>query len=107
MNAQRPKLVSGLMLALMCALALSGCATNPYYITGGSRAGGTVNVACTINLLFDCDDPGPEIFEQARDACRAWGYSDAQPFGAAFTRQTGPYEKLREIPFQCLGDLEL
>jgi hypothetical protein len=64
-------------------VVLAGCAVDKAPVAaGGSKSDGIITMAFTYNALEI-----PQLnFEQTRlaaaEQCGAWGYQDAQPFGA-------------------------
>jgi hypothetical protein len=87
-----------------------GCSTNKELVaTGGSRADGTVNLSYELGSLEKPKLNLEKGLATARDRCRAWGYSDAEPFGGE-TRQCqapsqyGCVRWLITLTYQCLGD---
>ena len=95
----------------LCAtsLLLAGCATNKSLIaTGGSRADGTVNLSYEYGAF---ERPKIDLVQgemTARERCKAWGYSDAQPFGGQtqqcqLANQYGCVRWFVTMTFQCLG----
>jgi len=100
---------SRLLLVAGLALALIGCAKNKELVaTGGSRSDGTI----TLSYEYGGVEIPKLNLEQgvatARDRCRAWGYSDAEPFGGETKQCNAPsqYGCMRwfvSMTFQCLG----
>ena len=101
---------SRLLVTMGLALAIGGCSTNKQLVaTGGSRADGTVNLSYEHGPYEKPQLNLAQGLETARDRCRAWGYSDAEPFGGE-TRQCnmpggygGCYKWFVTLTFQCLG----
>lgn len=89
-------------------LILVGCATtNSYVLTGGDRAGGSVTLTCSYDILTNCSaTPTPDMQRLASQACSRWGYQSASPFGGYRKIPTNDYTGNIEISYQCLGDLE-
>jgi hypothetical protein len=96
---------------MVCALAVvAGCAVVKVPVAaGGSKSDGIVTMAFAYGALEI-----PQInFEQTRltaaERCGAWGYADAQPFGArqqrceAWDPQLGCLTYLVTMPYQCVG----
>jgi YecR-like lipoprotein len=96
-------------LAVAVATCILGCARNKELVaTGGSRSDGTV----VMSYEFGPGEIPKVNTEQgtitARERCKAWGYTDAQPFGGE-TKQCnspGSYGCGRwfvSMTYQCLG----
>lgn len=98
-----------LLIILFGILVLSGCATAPYQVAGGDRAGGSITMSCNFDLAQSCDSGvTTEMMHQAAEACERWGYESAIPFGGSKRiYDVGQYAGRIEIDFQCMGDLEL
>lgn len=93
---------------LFAGFIFCGCATSPYTLVSGNRAGGSVLFSCNYEVLYAyCEDEiSPDMWRQARRACINWGYDDATPFGGVRVIQDGDDYGRQEIEFQCIGDLE-
>ena len=96
-------------LAVAVATCILGCARNKDLVaTGGSRSDGTVVMSYEYGGLEN-----PKINLQqgaiaAAERCRAWGYSDAQPFGGEQRQcqaqsQYGCMRYFVSVTYQCLG----
>jgi YecR-like lipoprotein len=73
--------VAGACFAVAITAYMAGCARSKELVaTGGSRADGTFGALENPKLDFS------QGVSKARDRCRAWGYTDAEPFGGE-TRQ--------------------
>lgn len=91
-------------------LIFQGCARQKELIpTGGSRADGTV----TMSYEYGAGEI-PKISQEqgavaARARCKAWGYTDAQPFGGEMRQCQAPgsygscYRWFVSLTYQCLG----
>lgn len=98
------------ILALCLPLALPACAPSNYFLAGGDRAGGQVMLKCTqvVAHSLPCpEEPTEEQKQEAIEACKRWGYTDARPFGSV-TKIPLPEGTgwTHEMPFQCIGHLE-
>lgn len=96
-------------LVLFFSLGLAGCATTKEWgATGGSRADGTVKLSYQYGLFEKPQVSAQQGIELAKSKCAAWGYTDAEPFGAA-TRSCNNYSTsgcnswLVTAEYQCLG----
>lgn len=95
-------------LTIIWFLILFGCATtNSFVLTGGNRAGGSVTLTCTYDILTNCGTtPTADMNRLAIQACKRWGYQSASPFGGYRRLPINDYTGNIEISYQCLGDLE-
>lgn len=97
------------ILSLSGVLLVVACATRTVtpMPTSGSKADGTVTLSYERGL-FDSivvDNDGAEV--QAKERCKAWGYSDAEKFSGWQNQcvQYGSYGCMREIihiNYQCI-----
>jgi len=93
---------------LACILA-AGCSTNKTLTpTGGSRADGTVEMSYEVSSLQRAEVNLEQGRTAARERCRAWGYTDAQPFGGEkrTCQEMSGYGCVRyfvSVTYQCLG----
>lgn len=97
------------LLVLVLALT-SGCTVNKVLVpTGGSRADGTVEMSYEVGEFEDVVVDLAQGAEAARQRCVAWGYSDAQAFGAQKRvcqipgGFSGCAKFLVTIEYQCIG----
>lgn len=99
-------------LSVLITLVLYGCAVQKEYVaTGGSRADGTIELSYEYGRF-----QAPRVNEQqgvtlAKRRCKAWGYSDAEPFGGkkqtcSFSDANGCAQWFVTAQYQCLGSLE-
>ncbi len=98
-----------LVLACLLAACLMGCARHKDLVaTGGSRADGTVTMSYEFGPgEIPKVDPAQGAISAA-ERCRAWGYTDAQPFGGETRQCNAPsqYGCMRwfvSMTYQCLG----
>jgi len=91
------------------ALLLGACSTNKELVaTGGSRADGTIQLSYEVGAFQKANLSFEQGIATARERCRAWGYSDAEPFGGQ-TRQCqapsqyGCMQWFISMNYQCLG----
>ena len=96
-------------VGLCVALGIAGCTTiKEWGATGGSRADGTVRLSYQYGLFEKPQVSAEQGTELARSKCMAWGYTDAQPFGAATEAcnnygDSGCTSWLVTAEYQCLG----
>ena len=89
-------------------LVAAGCSTNKTLTpTGGSRLDGTVEMSYEIGSLQKAEINMEQGLTSARERCRAWGYSDAQPFGGErrtcqASNSYGCIQYLVTVTYQCL-----
>jgi hypothetical protein len=95
------------ILAASGALIVVACATTKTMnaITG-SRADGTVQLGFEYGMFESPRVDMASALQSARKRCGAWGYSDAEPFGAAMTQcvATSGYGCVRSrvtVEYQC------
>src|SRR5690606_5187185 len=91
-------------------LGLSGCAVQKTLVpTGGSRADGTIELSYAFGMF---ETPKVDLAQGAQAAsqrCKAWGYSDAEPFGGqkstcqAFNGYGNCIRTLVTVEYQCIG----
>jgi hypothetical protein len=75
------------ILMLVASLALVSCATVKIPVaTGGSRAGGTIDLSFEFGLFEKPEVDWETAGQTAKSKCAAWGYKDAQAFGGANTQ---------------------
>lgn len=96
-------------LAVCSLLAACGPPTTKQLVpTGGSRADGTVDMSYEVggfeNARFDAD----QARIVAAERCRAWGYTDAGPFGGEKRQcqapsQYGCLQWFVTVTYQCTG----
>jgi len=97
------------LAAIATATLLLGCSTNKTLVpTGGSRSDGTIELSYEISSLQKANLDSAQGLEAARSRCRAWGYSDAEPFGGekrACQQQSsyGCAQWFVTVTYQCLG----
>ena len=95
------------VLILSSTFLVVACATTKtLQAVGGSRADGTVKLAFEYGMLEKPQVDTVAALQTARARCNAWGYSDAEAFGAAMTQcvSTGSYGCLRTmvtVEYQC------
>lgn len=94
----------------LVVVLLSGCATQKtLQATGGSKADGTVELAYQFGLFERPQVNWEEGVTIARSRCKAWGYSDAEPFGGVKTtcNQRNGYgnciDTVVTATYQCMG----
>ena len=98
-----------LVVAAGVALALISCARNKELVpTGGSRADGTVHLSFEHGNLEIPKLNMEQGLVAARERCRAWGYTDAEPFGGQqrhcqLPNDYGCARWLVTLTYQCLG----
>lgn len=91
-------------------IAASGCTVQKVLVpTGGSRADGTIEMSYEFG---EFETPEVDLQQGAIDAakrCRAWGYSDAEPFGGTKSQcqrlggVSGCARTLVTMQYQCVG----
>ncbi|EGU43417.1 hypothetical protein VII00023_16335 [Vibrio ichthyoenteri ATCC 700023] len=73
-----------LIIALAMAANLTACA-NPvnknWFVTGGSKSDATITLAYDEGLLQQAVIDEQEAFFMAQNACKAWGFKNAQSLG--------------------------
>jgi YecR-like lipoprotein len=98
---------------LLTFVCLTGCATSKIpEPTGGSRADGTIELSYEHGEFEQPVIDKAQANEAAKARCKAWGYTDSEPFGGM--RKTceapgglgGCSQWLVTIKYQCLGDLK-
>lgn len=107
-------LVRRVLRALQLAgalLALSGCATPVTPLpTGGSRAGGTVDMSYEYGALQKPVIDWDQARLAAKQRCAEWGYTDADAFGGMRTScvYSSPYAGcgrwMDTMTYQCTGN---
>ena len=111
LSSDRGSLAMWRVLIGLVAIVIAGCArpTNITLVpTGGSRADGTVTLSYEYGGNEKPIIDAAQGAAAARDRCKAWGYSDAQPFGGESRQCQAPsqYGCMRwfvSVPYQCLG----
>lgn len=92
---------------LVISILISGCATSNYFVATGSRADGTVEVACNYDMFNICKHDGsPNGSSAAGQACRSWGYDGARSFGGYTNQPRYDGTGQVRILYQCYGDPE-
>jgi len=97
------------LIAAAAIFVLAGCATDKILqATGGSRADGTVDLSYEYGMFERPTLHMQEALQTARERCRAWGYTDAQPFGGQknLCQQSNEYGCIRTlvtVTYQCTG----
>lgn len=93
-------------IAAAIALFLCGCETpKSFTATNGSRADGTVELSYKYGGFQTPVVDDTQTYATAKARCVAWGYQDAQPFGAQTSdcQDTLCDTKLVTVRYQCLG----
>ena len=96
-----------LAFVILCALFLFGCTVQKDFVPiTGNRAGGTVKMGFTYDLFERPQVDGYQAGAAATQACRAWGYQGAQPFGAVMQQcvhatSSGCDRWMVSADFQC------
>ncbi|MCE5233824.1 MAG: YecR-like lipofamily protein [Xanthomonadaceae bacterium] len=92
------------------AVAGAGCTTvKTLQATGGSRADGVVELSFEYGMFEKPQVQWAQGAATARDRCRAWGYSSAEPFGGtvstcqAHDGYGGCVRTLVTAKYQCTG----
>lgn len=96
--------------ALFCVL-LASCAQpvrKDLIPVGGSRADGTVKLAFEYSAFEQPQLDYQQGKAAARSRCQGWGYTDAEPFGAATQQclaanQYGCFRTMVTFTYQCTG----
>jgi hypothetical protein len=97
------------VLAVFVLAVLVGCATTKtLQATGGSRSDGVVRLSFEYGAFENPKVDEAQAHEVARERCKVWGYSDADPFGGVtrICNQTGMYgctAWLVTKEYQCTG----
>lgn len=101
------------MLGVVLAAWLSGCVTQKVLqATGGSRSDGTVKMSYQVGLFEKAQVDMNQGAMLAAQRCRAWGYSDAEPFGGSTSvcQQRNAYgnclDAIVTIEYQCTNAQE-
>lgn len=98
-----------LVLVFVAAALVGACATNKTLeAIGGSRADGVVRLAFTYGAFERPRVDGEQALNTARQRCRVWGYTDAEPFGGATqqclaSNQYGCVQTQVTVEYQCTG----
>jgi hypothetical protein len=96
-------------IAFGLALAVSGCAVQKALVpTGGSRSDGTVELSYSFGSFEQPKVDYAQGRVAAAQRCKAWGYSDAEPFGGqkSACQASNPYgcvQTLVAVQYQCIG----
>jgi len=94
---------------LMVGACMMGCSHKEELVaTGGSRADGTVTMSFEYGAFENPKIDPQQGAVAAAERCRAWGYTDAQPFGGQTRQcqQPSQYGCMRwfvSMTYQCLG----
>lgn len=97
------------ILMIAAGLFAVGCATTKtLQAVGGSRSDGTVELAFEYGAFEKPKVDSVAALETAKSRCSAWGYSGAEPFGAATTQCTymsgyGCMRTMVKVQYQCTG----
>jgi len=99
-----------LVIAVIAALVLVGCATRKEWAaTGGSRSDGVVRLAYEFGEFEKPQLNEQQAINLARQRCKAWGYSGTEAFGG-HTRQcnqsggfSGCAQWMVTKEYQCTG----
>jgi len=98
-----------IVLVLAVSAAVGACTTTKaMQAVGGSRSDGIVRLAYEEGMFENVKVDPEQALQTARERCRVWGYTDAQPFGGVIRQcqQTGSYGCMRSlvtVEFQCTG----
>jgi hypothetical protein len=97
------------LLVFTLAMVVGACATTKtMQAIGGSRSDGIVRLAYEEGMFEKAKvDPAAAI-QTARERCKVWGYTDAEPFGGVVRQcqQMSGYgcaQTLVTVEFQCTG----
>ena len=100
---------SYLVLLLTCSV-LTGCAVDKTLVpTGGSRSDGTVDLSYEFGAFERPVVNMAQAQPSALERCKAWGYSNAEPFGGekrqcqAFDGYGNCARFFVTVTFQCTG----
>lgn len=101
------------VLAVLFALALSGCAVHKQWTpTGGSKADGVVRLAYQVAEMEQPILDEEQAVSLATKRCKSWGYTGAEAFGGTTSQctQGGGFGgcSARQVTkeYQCTGDLK-
>ena len=92
-------------------LALTSCSTQTFVNlepVGGSKADGTITLAYEYGLFQQPVADWDVANSKAAKACKAWGYSSAQPFGEHTSKcvwenaNGGCWRTQVSVPYQCV-----
>jgi hypothetical protein len=89
---------------MILAVLVTGCATQKILqASGGSKADGTVMLTYQVGPFEQPVVDYQQALLLAKEKCRAWGYKDAEPFGAEErTCLDGGCDFFRvDVPYQC------
>ena len=96
---------------ILCCAAVVGCVQpvrKDLIPIGGSRADGTVKLAFEFNAFEQPQLDYEQGRQSAKSRCVGWGYTDAEPFGAASQQclaanQYGCFRTMVTVTYQCTG----
>ncbi|MFN4292483.1 MAG: YecR family lipoprotein [Permianibacter sp.] len=95
------------LIFILIIVLMSGCARIiiPTAV-GGSRADATVDFSYEHGSLVNPQIDWNDVLQSAKDKCRAWGYTGADPFGGkrtscAFANQQGCLRYTVTVTYQC------
>jgi len=98
-----------IFFAASLAVLIVGCAKDKALVpTGGSRSDGTVDLSYDYTIVERPKLDLQQGLVAARERCKAWGYSDAQPFGGQTQTCNMPSGSGCEgwhvtMTYQCIG----
>lgn len=98
-----------LLLGLLAVVLTACAAPMVMQATGGSRADGTVDLSYEYTLFQKPVVDMTMATATASDRCRAWGYTNAEPFGGQINHcnQFNGYgnclDMLVTVKYQCAG----
>lgn len=104
--------MKNILLAVLCSLVLSGCATvkKDMIPLGGSKADGSVRMGYTVGEFENATVDVQQAKTLAGQKCSVWGYSGAEPFGGQTSKciqgggmLSGCAVKEISVEFQCIG----
>ncbi len=101
------------VLAVLFAVALSGCAVHKHWTpTGGSKADGVVRLSYQVAEMEQPILNEDQAVMLATKRCKSWGYSGAEAFGGTTSQCNagGGFGgcSMRQVTkeYQCTGDLK-